>query len=73
MLKQFVIQKTVIYLYSTNKQTIMKTYYAKSKLEHYTFRALTILDARHWIINHLDCSQEWILGEVINPTRQPTK
>jgi hypothetical protein len=50
----------------------MKTYYAKSKTEHYTFRAKNISDARNWIINHLDCSQEWTLGQIINPTKQPT-
>jgi|688.fasta_scaffold1484367_2 hypothetical protein len=48
----------------------MKTYYAKSKTESYTFRASNISDARQWIINHLDTSQEWTLGEVLNPTRQ---
>ena len=51
----------------------MKTYYAKSVKESYEFKAWNIHEARHWIINHLDCSQEWTLGEVINPTRQPTK
>lgn len=51
----------------------MKTFYAKSKKEHYTFRALTLADARNWIINHLDCSQEWTLGEIINPTIKPTE
>ena len=50
----------------------MKTYYAKSNKEHYTFRASNISDARTWIQNHLDCSQEWTLGEVLNPTRQPS-
>jgi hypothetical protein len=48
----------------------IKTYYAKSNKEHYTFRALDLSDARYWIINHLDCSQEWTLGEVLNPTTQ---
>jgi hypothetical protein len=51
----------------------MKTYYAKSEKEHYTFRAENISDARHWVINHLDCSQNWTTGEVINPTRQPNE
>ena len=46
----------------------MRTYYAKSNKEHYTFRAKNIYEARTWIINHLDTSQEWTLGEVINPT-----
>jgi hypothetical protein len=50
---------------------ILRTYYAKSEFEHYTFRASNISDARYWIINHLDCSQEWTLEEVINPTRKP--
>jgi hypothetical protein len=49
---------------------ILRTYYAKSNKEHYTFRALNISDARHWIINHLDTSQEWTLGEVMNPPTQ---
>ena len=53
--------------------TNMKTYYAKSEFEHYIFRASNISDARYWVINHLDCSQEWTIGEVINPTRQPSK
>jgi len=43
----------------------MKTYYAKSNKEHYTFRALDLSDARNWIINHLDTSQEWVFGEVL--------
>jgi len=51
----------------------MKTYYAKSNKEHYTFRALDLSDARTWIQNHLDCSQEWTLGELLNPTRQPSE
>jgi len=50
----------------------MKTYYAKSKKESYTFMAWNIHEARTWIQNHLDCSQEWTLGEVLNPTRQPS-
>ena len=51
----------------------MKTYYAKSKTESYTFMAWNIHEARTWIQNHLDCSQEWTVGEVINPTRQPNE
>ena len=51
----------------------MKTYYAKSKTESYTFMAWNIHEARTWIQNHLDCSQEWTIGEIINPTRQPNK
>lgn len=46
----------------------MRTYYAKSSKEHYTFRASNISDAKHWVINHLDSSKEWIVGEIINPT-----
>lgn len=46
----------------------MKTFYATSKVEHYTFKATNISDARHWVINHLDLSLEWTIGEVINPT-----
>jgi hypothetical protein len=48
----------------------MKTYFAYSKKEQHQFKALNISDARHWIINHLDTSQEWTLGEVMNPTTQ---
>jgi hypothetical protein len=48
----------------------MKTYFAYSKKEKHQFKALNISDARHWIINHLDTSQEWTLGEVLNPTTQ---
>jgi len=48
----------------------MKTYFAYSKKEKHQFKALNISDARNWIINHLDTSQEWTLGEVLNPTRQ---
>ena len=25
------------------------------------FKAETLTDARHWVINHLDCSKEWTL------------
>ena len=32
--------------------------------------AWNIHEARTWIQNHLDCSQEWTLGEVLNPTTQ---
>lgn len=46
----------------------MKTYFAYSKNEQHQFQAKNIFDARNWIINHLDCSQEWTLGQVINPT-----
>ena len=46
----------------------MRTYYARSEKEHYTFRAKNISDARIWIENHLDCSQQWTFGEVMNPT-----
>lgn len=42
----------------------MKTYFAKSEKEHYTFRAASLEDARHWVINHLDCSQTWDIGLV---------
>jgi len=51
----------------------MKTYFAYSNKEQHQFKALNILDARAWIVNHLDCSQEWTLGEVLNPTRQPNE
>ena len=51
----------------------MKTYFAYSSKEKYHFKAKNISDARTWIQNHLDCSQEWTLGEVINPTRQPNE
>jgi hypothetical protein len=27
----------------------------------YVFKAKSFLDARHWIINNLDCSIEWTL------------
>jgi hypothetical protein len=50
----------------------MKTYFAYSKKEKHQFKALNISDARNWIINHLDTSQEWTLGELLNPTRQPS-
>jgi hypothetical protein len=46
----------------------MKTYFAYSKKEKHQFKASNISDARHWIINHLDTSQEWTIGEVLNPT-----
>lgn len=46
----------------------MKTFYATSQREHHTFKASNLSDAKHWVINHLDLSQEWTFGEVINPT-----
>jgi len=38
-----------------------ETYSAKCKEtgEHYTFRAWSIEDAKHWVINHLDTSKQW--------------
>lgn len=51
----------------------MKTYFAYSSKEQYHFKAKNISDAKTWIQNHLDCSQEWTLGEVINPTIKPTQ
>ena len=47
---------------------IMKTYFAYSSKEQYQFKAKNIYEARTWIINHLDTSYEWTLGEIINPT-----
>jgi hypothetical protein len=46
----------------------MKTYFAYSSKEQYQFKAKNIYEARTWIINHLDTSYEWTLGEIINPT-----
>lgn len=51
----------------------MKTYYARSSKGYYSFVALNLYEARTWIINHLDTSYEWTLGEIINPTIKPTK
>jgi len=48
----------------------MKTFYATSRVAHYTFEAINISDARHWVINHLDMSLNWTIGEVINPTEE---
>lgn len=49
----------------------MKTFYATSEIGgHYTFEATNISDARHWVINHLDISLEWTLGELINPVKK---
>lgn len=47
----------------------MKTYYARSSKGHYRFVALNLYEARTWIINHLDTSYEWTLGEILNPTK----
>jgi hypothetical protein len=41
-----------------------KTYYAKSATEHYTFRATDIIEARNWVLNNLDFTQEWTVGEI---------
>lgn len=47
----------------------MKKFYATSNTgTHYEFNASNISDARHWVINHLDLSQEWTIGELVNPT-----
>lgn len=48
----------------------IQTYFAKSKTEHYTFRATGLEDAKHWIINHLDSSQVWNYGLVIYPLQE---
>lgn len=32
--------------------------------EHYTFRAYSNEDARHWVINHLDTSKEWTVKNI---------
>jgi hypothetical protein len=47
----------------------MKTYFAYSTKEQHIFEAKNISEARDWITNHLDCSQEWKIGEIINPTK----
>jgi hypothetical protein len=46
----------------------MRTYYASSENGYYRFVAKNISEAKHWVINHLDSSKEWIVGEIINPT-----
>jgi|LakMenE18May11ns_1017448.scaffolds.fasta_scaffold9701880_5 hypothetical protein len=51
-------------------EEIEKSYFAKSKKEYYTFRATDNEDARHWIINHLDTSQEWNYGLVVYPLQE---
>jgi hypothetical protein len=47
----------------------MRTFVALSSKEQHIFEALDPSEAKHWIINHLDCSQEWTLAEIINPTK----
>jgi hypothetical protein len=34
--------------------------------EKYSFRAADIESARHWVINHLDCSKNWRI-EAVEP------
>ena len=46
----------------------MKTFFALSRLEKHYFMSWNIHEARTWVQNHLDCSQEWTIGEVLNPT-----
>ena len=33
--------------------------YGFNPLERYTFTAADRQEARHWVINHLDCSIKW--------------
>jgi hypothetical protein len=61
------IIKTVA-IYLQKKIIIMRTYYASSENGYYRFVAKNISEAKHWVINHLDSSKEWIVGEIINPT-----
>lgn len=30
-----------------------------NKGEAHTFKSISSFEARHWVINNLDCSQEW--------------
>lgn len=43
----------------------MTKYYIhnKQQTESYTVELNSIEDARHWIINHLNISQKWVIKE----------
>jgi hypothetical protein len=32
--------------------------------EAHEFPELTYDDAKHWVINHLDCSKEWVIYNI---------
>lgn len=42
-----------------NDYTATKILNGISPDEEHKFKALNLYDARHWVINHLDCSYEW--------------
>jgi hypothetical protein len=55
-------------LYAQNLVNMKKTFaaYCAATKEHYTFRAVDLLDAKHWVINHLDCSKQWEVYSIDN-------
>jgi hypothetical protein len=46
--------------------------YCATTKEHYTFRALDLLDAKHWVINHLNTSNEWEVYAIDNTKEKET-
>ena len=36
-----------------------RQYSGQSDINSVTFRVNNLSDARHWVINHLDCSYQW--------------
>ena len=53
---------------TTNKYTISSTsnHEFANTPESYTIKAESVSDARHWIINHLDCSRAWKITNLEN-------
>ncbi len=57
---------------NTEQPTGTATYFAQSEnlKEFYTFRATSMEDARHWVINHLDLSLNFKIG-IVTPEMMP--
>jgi len=46
------------------KATTTSNHEFATKTESHTFEAVNMMDARHWVINHCDCSRSWNVEEI---------